>query len=51
MCVPLFAKLRFANSPLVALLNDREFRSLLRETKATRLGRRLLFEKSNTKTF
>jgi hypothetical protein len=38
-------------SPFVALLNDKEFRSLLRATKAARLGRRLLFEKSNTKTF
>ena len=51
-CVPLFAKLRFANSPLVALLSGRgEFRSLRRATKAPRLGGRSLFEKSNAKTF
>ena len=53
MCVPLFAKLRFANSPLVALLYGGEggFRSLRRATKAPRLGRRSLFEKSDAKTF
>ena len=51
LCVPLFSTLCVENSPLVALTNDKEFRSLRRATNAARLGGRPLFEKRGAKTF
>ena len=48
LCVPLFAKLRFANSPLVALLSIRVFRPLRRSTNAARRWIRGRFLKKAT---
>ena len=43
LCVPLFPTLCVVNSPLVALSNDKGFRSLRRATNAARVGSAVFF--------
>ena len=52
LCVPLFAKLRFANSPLVALFSVRSISTSAEvDHRRAALDSRSLLEKSDAKTF